>query len=986
MSYADLFHCLNDLCKLGSQGWMSLERVESVVKKIKEYLWLWQEDTTSCKTADASAVVRDDECGPRRRIRTTVKQLMLCIDLTSRSDIRVECGCIAAAILQEIQNQLQMASCESVPNVVMKDNGAGKKGRHKNPFPSAPPSLISVQQTKHESLGVGLRRSLFPEILSAVLELCFCPAEVKSFPDDTAFFREQLETLMTTMNTSLILQHLLLLLGIVKGDMWLGKVCRSLLLRRFLMKPGGVGAVVSAGLAISDKQDWQLHDAIAVLIAQCKIRDVDLFFTTLGPQLLELIEQDSVQPDIFRVVVLIVAKLAERSATLTAIHIINPLLQPLLNTTLPDAPCLCKNSNLTAGVSRIYKIFVEIPSSSTVFTNLLRPVLNPLVMIAALATTYLRTLARQIILRYFSSLPKENVVEGLLVLSGLKICAESPPVNPAIKFSVDDDGGVKINVLVESLHNNNLEDENICTCLISILASLKHSEIVLLFYEKLASCIDFTTLNKNDETPYRTLITNEDVKASQIKTVKHIVICCNLLTHLSENEQLTSDLFMNLSAAVPVIDMLINVGCQKCEEEHLQDIQISLIINVLMLVSCYVSDRTLRKKMTSEDWRGLKSILPSLEKIEQNRRTETVLMFVEQLRSLVLTHGAVNSYPGNIGSAKNSRNVSSDNVKKHFDSSASHNTVVNSQNMKINKDSGINTDSKANNADTFLNLQVNYGNEIDQEINMNCAGKESSYKETMNDLFSPLLPVRGHALLALAKLVEKRDEETLSHKDQLLLIFQHNLKEEDSYLYLMAIEGLAVMCDAFPDKVVKMLTQEFSLGNRCVEDRAKLAEVLTRATRRLGTLLPHYKDFFINSLLNGIRDEEGIVRAASLSGLGDVCKLLHFSLGPVVHEIFGLLYNIVKNDTSVEVRRAAVLVVTLLLQGLGHDAFTVLQVVIRDLYRTLRLIHVTDPDDVVRLHAQLAIAEIDTITREFLLPKLNFTKRIYVTDIPPSAY
>lgn len=306
--------------------------------------------------------------------------------------------------------------------------------------------------------------------------------------------------------------------------------------------------------------------------------------------------------------------------------------------------------------------------------------------------------------------------------------------------------------------------------------------------------------------------------------------------------------------------------------------------------------------------------------------------------------------------------------------------------MKINKDSGINTDSKANNADTFLNLQVNYGNEIDQEINMNCAGKESSYKETMNDLFSPLLPVRGHALLALAKLVEKRDEETLSHKDQLLLIFQHNLKEEDSYLYLMAIEGLAVMCDAFPDKVVKMLTQEFSLGNRCVEDRAKLAEVLTRATRRLGTLLPHYKDFFINSLLNGIRDEEGIVRAASLSGLGDVCKLLHFSLGPVVHEIFGLLYNIVKNDTSVEVRRAAVLVVTLLLQGLGHDAFTVLQVVIRDLYRTLRLIHVTDPDDVVRLHAQLAIAEIDTITREFLLPKLNFTKRIYVTDIPPSAY
>lgn len=64
----------------------------------------------------------------------------------------------------------------------------------------------------------------------------------------------------------------------------------------------------------------------------------------------------------------------------------------------------------------------------------------------------------------------------------------------------------------------------------------------------------------------------------------------------------------------------------------------------------------------------------------------------------------------------------------------------------------------------------------------------------------------------------------------------------------------------------------------------------------------------------------------------------------------------------------------------------VLKDVIRDLYRALRLVYTTDPDDVVRLHAQLAMEEIDTITRAFLLPKLSLSKKIYVTEMPPNPF
>ncbi|XP_053630195.1 transport and Golgi organization protein 6 homolog [Cherax quadricarinatus] len=1054
MKQTELFHCLNDLCKLGSIGWISLEKATAVVRRLKESLCWYEEDAEARAVGDASAAVLGCNDDPRIRIRTSVNQLMSYVDSATRSDIRLECGCFAVAILQEILYQLQLEACISLPDVKMSDGGGGSGNKRREyKVPPAPPCLISMQQTKlakdaarlamyttvlgcldveasayvkmtlaktefvlgtgivavphscrhnllasimkillsvmkHETLGAGIRASLFPEMMSAMMQLCFSPSEVKDYPEDVAFFREQHVKLMDTMDTNLILQHLLLLLGIGKIEGWFGKVCRSLVVRRFLMKPGGVGAVIGSALAITDKQKWQRCEAVATLVAQAKIRDVNLLFTTLGPQLVELMGQDKLKAEVLHVVVLIVAQLAVTSATLTALHITNTLLQPLINTTLPDAPCLCRNSNLTACVSRIHKIFVEIPPPNTVLTDLLRPVLKPLIMIASLATTHLRTLARQIILRCLSNLPREVIVERLLVLFNLKTCAQSPPVNPEIKFSIDDDGGVKVDVIAESVNENDLEeDENLCTCLVSILESLNNSAIVLLFYEKMVFYIDFTVLNIK-KLPPTALVTDTDVQASKVKTMRNIIFCCDILTHLSESEQITSDLFVNLSAAVPVVDTLINKGCQKLEDKQLEEIQVSLIFNVLMLVMCYVSERTLRKKMTSEDWKGLKSLLPSLKKIEESSNNDAVLLINEKLRNLVLTHGIVNSLAEDTaGNKKTSSHTSVDEyVKKPHDTcSEQHSTREVYQHMNINEESCSKTIPKENNASEIVQENLNRLT-TKLEINNENYRNVGSYKEAMEELFSPLLPVRGHALLALGKLIEKRDEETVAHKDQLFSVFQHNLKDDDSYLYLMAVEGLAVLCDALPEKVIEILTQEFSIGNRSVEDRVKLVEALTRAARRLGSLLPHFKDLFINAFLNGVRDEEALIRAASLSGLGEVFKLLRFSLGPIVHEVFGLLYNVVKGESAAEVRRAAVLVVTLLLQGLGRDAFSVLQEEMRDLYRALRLVHKTDPDDVVRLHAQLALTEIDIITRQFLIPKLNLAKRIYVTEMPPSTF
>ena len=50
----------------------------------------------------------------------------------------------------------------------------------------------------------------------------------------------------------------------------------------------------------------------------------------------------------------------------------------------------------------------------------------------------------------------------------------------------------------------------------------------------------------------------------------------------------------------------------------------------------------------------------------------------------------------------------------------------------------------------------------------------------------------------------------------------------------------------------------------------------------------------------------------------------------------------------------------------------------RDIYRGLKLALSIEKDDVIRLHCQLALEEIDTVMRDFMFPKQTLTKKITV--------
>ncbi|XP_054282724.1 transport and Golgi organization protein 6 homolog [Macrosteles quadrilineatus] len=263
------------------------------------------------------------------------------------------------------------------------------------------------------------------------------------------------------------------------------------------------------------------------------------------------------------------------------------------------------------------------------------------------------------------------------------------------------------------------------------------------------------------------------------------------------------------------------------------------------------------------------------------------------------------------------------------------------------------------------------------------AAEKDLFREALRDSCDPLLPVRGHALIQLGKLLASGDKLAKVKKDQILCIFQENLREEDSFLYLSAIEGLSTAAAEFPDSVILSLTEQFSRRTLKPETRMKVGEALVKVIKVLGDLTPVYKSELINTFLSGTREDDFLVRASSLSNLGELCRVLGFRVGPIIAEVLMCVRCIAQSDPSVEVRRAAVMLVSLLLKGLEKDVLTVLQDVLLELYHTLKHIYNNDRDDVTRLHAQLALEELNAGTLMFLFPKPQLTKQIFVLD-PPS--
>ncbi|KAL8281142.1 hypothetical protein RQP46_006500 [Phenoliferia psychrophenolica] len=147
-----------------------------------------------------------------------------------------------------------------------------------------------------------------------------------------------------------------------------------------------------------------------------------------------------------------------------------------------------------------------------------------------------------------------------------------------------------------------------------------------------------------------------------------------------------------------------------------------------------------------------------------------------------------------------------------------------------------------------------------------------TYQEALKLLSDPLLPVRAQGLAHLRSLVATRD--ALLSTDPALIpavldIFVQAVEDDDSFLYLNAIQGLSGLVDAYGRKVVLRLVEVYVGGRskvagvgkgetarREMDKRLRMGEALVQVVQRAAEAVALFADDLLPALLAVLRQSD----------------------------------------------------------------------------------------------------------------------------------
>ncbi|CAH8588262.1 unnamed protein product [Schistosoma turkestanicum] len=284
---------------------------------------------------------------------------------------------------------------------------------------------------------------------------------------------------------------------------------------------------------------------------------------------------------------------------------------------------------------------------------------------------------------------------------------------------------------------------------------------------------------------------------------------------------------------------------------------------------------------------------------------------------------------------------------------------------------------------------------------------DPTLKTIFEELHDPLIPVQGHALIMLGRLLESKDPCILGNEQLIFKVLAKHLAHTDSYIYLNAIRCLSAMGCMLTDEVLNLLLNQFSksiqttkepansigttvintTGDYDIEYNLKLAESIMRVLSNLGEIAPKYRTEVFNSFVLGCKAPEELIRAACLSNIAELVRLLKYAIQPIVYEVFSLIEFHLSRDVSNLVRKAsAYLARSLFLSETSISGLPswIPADLLRDLNRLLSTRRIIEKDPSVQEQIESALAQLDLCTREavFLKPDSpsNLIKKIHILN------
>ncbi|XP_043937963.1 transport and Golgi organization protein 6 homolog isoform X2 [Protopterus annectens] len=880
--------------------------------------------------------------------------------------------------------------------------------------------IVLLDIASHSILGSLILTRHLGDIIAGLCQLGYCPAKTKgtqTLQNDSAQLlteeeqsrcRDALKSLLDRVYQPNVIKELLILQGglkqgrpsapgsvsqpLVQAPCWLRRLCGQLLSER-LLKENGVKAVVQgilegAGVGAAGGQgaetavaDWRKCDTVARILASCPQQSlsVEEYYRQVCPQVLDLLhitdkltarQFQRVSCSTFLAMVKEQPKLAEK-------YLFKPLLTPLLKCVdasvgtqeeLHPGAVIVDEATLTQCIEDLYKIYVVGNEPNIPLISSLQSVLQAVFALYCFtkhSVSHLRSLCQEIVLWYLQKCEHTEAITALKQLARLN--GSVSKFHPAFQFCPGSDGGAVITVKStiseedEALYQKVSSEQWRIECLVDLLSNLRESGLSGDFF---ISCLkDLTSMAAEEEEEERkastltdmdSFLEREKYEAQQIEKQEAKLLTLQLIAALCE--KVTSAVFSNTVQVIEFIAATLQRACVCLAHNTQGTVETQTLSMGMGLVAAMLGGAV---QLTPEDYTALQELLPMLEDISARHPDPVIQELASDLRISIATHGA----------------FCTDTI-----TSAAHNAP--GRTSKVTAGSEGTWSSSGEKADERKTCAEKRSADPGGALPSNITSEQ--VQELLVSAVDPQVPVRTAALRTLVHFLKQRESEILTHQEKILSLFLENLEHEDSFVYLAAIQGLAVLTDVFPQRILPRLLQEYrespQTGGKKIssESRMKMGEVLMRGTRALGDLASHYRDPLIHAFLQGVRDPDNMLRASSLSNLGELCQRLRFALGPVVHEISSCLIAVVKTETDVEVRRAAVHVVTLLLRGLSKKATEVLADVLRNLYRLLKFVVQTDRDEVCVLHAQLALEELDDIMRQLLFPQQKLEKKITV--------
>uniref|UniRef100_T1JSL4 RNA polymerase II assembly factor Rtp1 C-terminal domain-containing protein n=1 Tax=Tetranychus urticae TaxID=32264 RepID=T1JSL4_TETUR len=253
---------------------------------------------------------------------------------------------------------------------------------------------------------------------------------------------------------------------------------------------------------------------------------------------------------------------------------------------------------------------------------------------------------------------------------------------------------------------------------------------------------------------------------------------------------------------------------------------------------------------------------------------------------------------------------------------------------------------------------------------------EDKFAEAVNRLKSEFMPQRAHGLVILRNLIDAQHQSKIYHKSELFTLIKACLSDPDSYVYLAAVNALASLALAHTESCLPTLVEAYHDRDRSLRDRFSAGESLVWVCKYLGQLAHHYHRLVVDCFLTGLKDENESIRVSSLSNLGQFWSFLKNALSYCIIEIVCVVECLLKTDSSLDVKRACLMFVYIMLNGIDNP-----EVILDHLKQIYHIIKAIDykslGDEIIRVRAHQVLEAIDNLMKKLITDTIS----LKVSDI-----